>query len=512
MSTLSPQRKRMVIVAALAGLGMIAVAGGGLAGSLKASTAITPPAALDQGVAVPSLAGVVEAVSPAVVTVEVVHKARPALAGGQWRGPRMPEHFKRFFGEDFAERFGGSPDFGRGGMAPPSGGLGSGFVVDADGYIVTSNHVVADAETVTVIFDDGTRLDAEVVGGDARTDLALLRVESDEPLPAVRFAAADGARVGDWVVAIGNPFGVGKTATFGIVSARGRGTGTNPYEDHLQIDAPINRGNSGGPTVNLLGEVIGVNTAIVSPSGGNVGIGFAVPAATALVVIDDLKAHGRVMRGWLGVHIQQVTADIAASLGLDGTKGAIVARVQPESPAAAAGLKQGDVIVAVDRVPVEDRRALSRMIAAIDAGSAAALRVWRDGQAIELSAAIADAAPRVEASADAPAAGEAGRLDAFGLRLENVDPAARAGSGGDAGPGAVVGAVVVAEIAPGSAAARKGVRPGDVIVTVGNEPVASIADVNERIEAAQGDGREAVLLLMSRNGSERFVALPFAMS
>ena len=314
------------------------------------------------------------------------------------------------------------------------------------------------------------------------------------------------------MVAIGNPFGVGKTATFGIVSARGRGTGTNPYEDHLQIDAPINRGNSGGPTVNLLGEVIGVNTAIVSPSGGNVGIGFAVPAATALVVIDDLKAHGRVMRGWLGVHIQQVTADIAASLGLDGTKGAIVARVQPESPAAAAGLKQGDVIVAVDRVPVEDGRALSRMIAAIDAGSAAALRVWRDGRTIELSAAIADAAPRVEASADAPAAGEAGRLDAFGLRLENVDPAARAGSGGDAGPDAVVGAVVVAEVAPGSAAARKGVRPGDVIVTVGNEPVASIADVNERIEAAQGDGREAVLLLMGRDGSERFVALPFAMS
>ena len=316
MSTLSPQRKRMVIVAALAGLGMIAVAGGGLAGSLKTATAITPPTSVDQVLATPSLAGVVEAVSPAVVSIEVMHKARPALTAHQRSGPRMPEHFKRFFGDDFAERFGSTPDLEPGPMVP-SGGIGSGFIIDADGHIVTSNHVIAGAETVTVILDDGTRLGAEIVGQDTRTDLALLRVETDEPLPTVSFAAADSTRVGDWVVAIGNPFGIGKTATFGIVSARGRGTGPNPYEDHLQIDAPINRGNSGGPAVNLHGEVIGVNTSIVSPSGGNVGIGFAVPAATAKVVIDDLKAHGWVMRGWLGVHIQSVTDDIAASLGLE---------------------------------------------------------------------------------------------------------------------------------------------------------------------------------------------------
>ena len=253
-----------------------------------------------------------------------------------------------------------------------------------------------------MILDDGIRLDAEIVGGDKRTDLALLKVESGEPLPTVNFAADDSTRVGDWVVAIGNPFGVGKTATFGIVSARARGTGVNPYEDHLQIDAPINSGNSGGPTVNLHGEVIGVNTSIVSPSGGNVGIGFAVPAATATTVIDDLMAHGRVMRGWLGVHIQPVTEDIAASLGLEGTEGAIVARVQPESPAEAAGLEQGDVITAVDQVPIEDTRTLSQTIAAIDAGTPAALTVWRDGQFIELTAAIANAAPAKEASADMP--------------------------------------------------------------------------------------------------------------
>ena len=505
MSTLSPQRKRTVIVAALAGLGMIALAGGGLAGSLKTATAVTPPTPVDQMLVAPSLAGVVEAVSPAVVSIEVMHKARPAFTSQQWQGRDLPEHFKRFFGEDFAERFGFTPDFGPGPMMP-RGGIGSGFVVDAEGYIVTSNHVIAGADTVTVILDDGTRLDAEIVGGDKRTDLALLKVESGEPLPTVNFAADDSTRVGDWVVAIGNPFGVGKTATFGIVSARARGTGVNPYEDHLQIDAPINSGNSGGPTVNLHGEVIGVNTSIVSPSGGNVGIGFAVPAATATMVIDDLKAHGHVMRGWLGVHIQPVTEDIAASLGLESTEGAIVARVQPESPAEAAGLEQGDVITAVDQAPIEDTRTLSQTISAIDAGTSATLTVWRDGEFIELTAAIANAAPAKEASADMPGGDETGRLDTFGLRLENVD--SQSGDGADMEGGS--SAVVVAGVAPGSSAHRKGVRPGDMIVSVDKEPVGSIAEVNERIEAAQGEGRKAVLMLMSRDGNERFVALPFA--
>ena len=251
-----------------------------------------------------------------------------------------------------------------------------------------------------------------------------------------------------------------------------------------------------------------MNTSIVSPSGGNVGIGFAVPAATAKVVIDDLKAHGWVMRGWLGVHIQSVTDDIAASLGLENAEGAIVASVQPESPAEAAGLESGDVIIAVDQLPVEDTRALTQMIAAIDAGTSATLTVWRDGQTMEITAAIANLAPPVEASAEMTGADEAGRLDTFGLRLENVDPEA----GDDAATDGGSGAVVVAEVASGSAAHRKGLRPGDVIVTVGNEPVGSVADVNERIEAAQGDGREAVLLLMSRDGREHFVALPFATS
>ena len=401
MSALSLTRKRMIIVGTLAGLGMIAAAGGGLSGSLKASTAITPPPLVDQSLSELSFATVVEAVSPAVVSIEVAHKARPMPTADRWPGARMPEHFERFFGE---------PGYGQHGMMPPRQGIGSGFIVDADGYVVTNNHVIAGAETVTVVLDNGDRIDADIVGRDRKTDLALLKIEVDEPLPTVRFAAEDSYRVGDWVVAVGNPFGLGKSATFGIVSARGRGIGSSPYGDYLQIDAPINRGNSGGPSFNLRGEVIGVNTAIVSPSGGNVGVGFAVPAATAQTVIDDLKMHGRVMRGWLGVQIQPVTADIADSLGLAAAEGAIVAGVQPASPAAAAGIEPGDVITAVDREKIDDVRALSRRIAAIDAGQFAVLTVWRDGQSIELTAAIAHGAAPVEAGSDEPA-----RLDAFGF-------------------------------------------------------------------------------------------------
>ena len=388
----------------------------------------------------------------------------------------------------------------------PRGGIGSGFVVDADGYIATSNHVIAGAETVTVILDDGTRLDAEIVGGDKRTDIALLKVESDEPLPTVQFAADDGTRVGDWVVAIGNPFGVGKTATFGIVSPHaGAAPAPTPTRTTCRSTRRSTAATPAAPRSTCTARSSGVNTSIVSPSGGNVGIGYAVPAITATAVIDDLKAHGQVMRGWLGVHIQTVTEDIAASLGLEGTDGAIVAHVQEESPAAEAGLEQGDVITAVNQAPIEDTRALSRTIAAIDAGTSATLTVWRDGQFIELTAAIANAVPALEVSADMSEPDEAGRLDTFGLRLENVDSEAGEESDMDGGGDAVV----VADVAPGSSAHRKGIRPGDVIVTVGNEPVGSIAEVNERIEAAQGDGRKAVLMLMSRDGSERFVALPF---
>lgn len=485
MSTLSSIRRRMAAGAAVLALGLAAAVGAGLPGALEADTP-APPAAP----AMPSFADLIEAVSPAVVSIEVVHEAGrlPAAA----RGHPLPERFKRFFGEDFAWRFGGR----RG--PPPRGGAGSGFVVDAAGFVVTADHVIAGAETVTVILDDGARLEAALVGRDPRTDIALLKVETEAPLPAVRFAAADAARVGDGVVAVGNPFGLGKTATFGIVSARGRGTG--PYDDHLQIDAPINRGNSGGPSFNLRGEVVGVNTAIVSPTGGNVGIGFAVPAATARAVIDDLREHGRVMRGWLGVHIQDVTEDIADGLGLARAEGAIVTRVQPESPAAAAGISPGDVIVAVDREAVEDPRALARAVAAIAAGAPARLTLWRDGRSLDLTATIALAAAPDAGDAAGPA-----RLADLGLRLETVDPALHGGDGERGG-------VAVAGVAPGSPAARKGVRPGDAVVAVGGAPVGSAAEANARIESARADGRKAALFLMERDGRRRFVALPFEAS
>ena len=325
---------------------------------------------------------------------------------------------------------------------------------------------------------------------------------------------SDGTRVGDWVVAIGNPFGVGKTATFGIVSARGRGTGANPYEDHLQIDAPINSGNSGGPTVNLQGEVIGVNTAIVSPTGGNVGIGFAVPAATAIAVIDDIKAHGRAMRGWLGVHIQPVTGDIAASLGLDGTEGAIVAARAAGQPGrrggAGAGRRHHRSGPGAGGRPAgahpHDRRHRRRN----PRHAHGLARRPGDG---------AHGTDRRRRGAGRGRRRRGGRRRggySRGRPARHPRPAPREPSIRRTGCAptrtAAAGAVVVADVATGSAAARKGVRPGDVIVTVGNEAVASIADVNARIDAARGEGREAVLLLMSRDGSERFVALPFATS
>ncbi len=500
MNPISPKTKRAGIVGALIAMGIVGAAVVTAPGMLKANTAITPPPMADQTFAAQlSFAGLVEAVSPAVVSIEVERAQRHLPTQGWSERPPMPEFFERYFGEEFSKRFQGPRQ-----PMPHARGVGSGFIVDEAGYIVTNNHVIGDADLITVILDDGTRHEAEIVGRDRKTDLALLKIAADDPLPAVRFAEPGATRIGDWVVAIGNPFGLGKTATFGIVSARGRGIGSGPYDDFLQIDAPINRGNSGGPTFNLNGEVVGVNTAIFSPSGGNVGIGFAIPASMAESVVADLKADGRVTRGWLGVYIQSVTDDIADSLALDAEGGAIVAEVQPDSPAEAADLQQGDVIVSVNGTPIADTRALSRAIAAIPAGETAMLTVWRDGATIDLPATIGTADEPEIARADAPPT----QVEGLGVRLAPLDRETRRAFNVES----AVDGVVVTAVAPGSPAARKGVRPGDVIVTVANDPVRTAGEIESEVRAARADDRDAVLLLLNREGRERFVAVPLPRS
>jgi serine protease Do len=470
-------------------------------------------------------ADLAERVMPSVVGITASRAAEETPAQGRQREFRGPEGFggpgaeefrrfmERFFGEEFGERFGeefgdrpfpGQPMPPRGFEFGPPTAVGSGFIVDESGLIVTNNHVVANAGTVTVKLNDGTELEADVVGRDPDTDLALLKVETDQPLQAVRFADSDRVRVGDPVVAIGSPFGLGGTVTAGIVSAKERTIGAGRYDDFLQIDAPINRGNSGGPAFNLEGEVIGVNSAISSPTGGNVGIGFAIPANLAQSIIDDLEDDGQVERGWLGVHIQGIDEDLAQSFGLDEPKGALVSQVMPDSPAASAEFQKGDVILEFDGTGIEQLRDLTRAVAETDPGSNAKAVVWRDGQEVTLDVEIglmpsddqvAMADPRGATDQDAPQ---------LGLALAPLTPDARESL--DL-PGDVQG-VVVADVAPGSPAAGKGLRQGDVIVEAGRQQVSAPAGVTKAVREAAERGDESILLLVKRDGQDRFVAVP----
>ena len=351
-------------------------------GGTSLTDTVQAPIAVNPNMAPMSFADVVEKVSPAVVSVQT----RVARGERQMSGmdDQMPEEFRRFF-----RRFG--EEFGRGDEEPRprrrgprfSFGQGSGFIISADGYVVTNNHVIDEGDQVEVTLQDGREFDAEVVGKDSRTDLAVLKIEGED-LPFVEFAGAE-ARVGDWVVAVGNPFGLGGTVTAGIISARGRDIGSGPYDDYIQIDAPINRGNSGGPAFNLEGQVVGVNTAIFSPSGGNVGIGFAIPAGAATRIVDELRDEGSITRGWIGVSIQSVSDDIAASLGLDEAYGALVNEPQDGSPASDVGIESGDVIVSVDGARIDNARDLSRLIGSLKPDTTVQLGILRDGDEIELA-------------------------------------------------------------------------------------------------------------------------------
>ncbi len=470
-------------------------------GGLASQTSLPPSFALAQTQAVGanapiSFADTVERVRGAVVSVKVQIRESAATSdddqdggGAQQLSPNDPLYrfFKQFGGQIPGMQGGGRPRGPRTAQAQ-----GSGFIISSDGFVVTNNHVVENATQVKITLDDGRTVDASVVGTDKKTDLALLKIKDGGDYPHVDWASTT-PRVGDWVIAVGNPFGLGGTVTAGIVSARGRDIGSGPYDDYLQIDAPVNRGNSGGPTFNSAGQVVGINTAIYSPSGGSVGIGFAIPAEVAKGVIASLKDSGSVARGYIGVQIQPVTAEIADSLGLKSDKGALVAETTSGSPAAAAGIHSGDVITRVDGDAIEGPRDLSRKIAGLGPNKTAEIAYLHDGAektaTVKLGALPNDASDKGET----PAKVEQGSFKSLGMTL------APAGSGKQG--------VVVASLDPDGAAAQKGIREGDTIVDVGGHAVAKPADVKQAIDAARKDGRKAVLMRVKSGEGTRFVAL-----
>jgi serine protease Do len=453
-------------------------------------------------------ADIVERVKPSVISVKVNINEKVASKDDNNNnedspfqpGSPMERFFRRFGGPDgLPPGMGGSPR-GHGAIT----GQGSGFFISADGYAVTNNHVVDSADKVEVTTDDGTIYKAKVIGTDARTDLALIKVEGGSNFPFAKLS--DGKpRIGDWVLAVGNPFGLGGTVTAGIVSARGRDIGNGPYDDFIQIDAPVNKGNSGGPAFNTEGEVMGVNTAIYSPSGGSVGIAFSIPASTVKSVIAQLKDKGSVSRGWIGVQIQPVTADIADSLGLKKAEGALVAEPQANGPAAKAGIESGDVITAVNGETVKDARELARTIGGLAPGNAVKLDVLHKGQNKVVNLTLGQLPNSVEANADTDNndKGSATRgtdVPKLGLTVAPANSVAGAGKDG----------VVVTEVDPKSAAAERGFKEGDVILEVAGKNVTNAGDVREAINAARTDNKNSVLMRVKSGGSSRFVALPLA--
>jgi serine protease Do len=383
--------------------------------------------------------------------------------------------------------------------------LGSGFIIDPSGLIVTNNHVIEDADQISVTLNDGTSLPARLIGRDEKTDLALLKVTSRKPLPAARFGDSDKARIGDWVIAIGNPFGLGSTVTAGIVSARNRNIDAGPYDEFIQTDAPINRGNSGGPLFDMTGSVVGVNSAIYSPTGGSVGIGFSIPSNMVRDVIAQLRASGVVRRGYVGVNIQPVTDDIAEGMGLPSATGALISNVTPNGPAAKAGIKTGDIILGFDGKKVPDARMLSRIAAGTQIGKTVNVDVLRNRQRLTLRLTVQRLNETAPKPVKAPPPKPKSKMSQLGLSLSPLNSDARAEY---RVPGGIQG-VLVTDVAPDSPADEKNVRAGDVIVTVANEPVRTPDDVRRRVEADLKAGRKVEILLVNRGGALAFVALRF---
>ena len=466
----------------------------------QAAQIVVPPAAQPHA----GFADLVEAVKPAVVSilVEAEESAQSMQRGGgqfDFNFPDLPpDHPFHDFFDQFGDQFGGpGGPGGPQGQQPPRHYMaaGSGFVISADGYVVTNNHVVEDATKVTVVLEDGSEQVAKVVGTDERTDLAVLKIEGTD-LPFVNFET-EASRVGDWVVAVGNPFGLGGTVTVGVISGSGRNIGGSSYGDFLQIDAAVNTGNSGGPAFNTKGEVVGVNTAIYSPNGGNVGIAFAIPAATVKGIVQQLIEDGSVTRGYLGVSIQDVSRDIADGVGLADAKGAIVREPAADGPAGAAGVKSGDIITAVDGDPIDDALDLSRTIAGKAPDSTVELTIWRDGAETKLSVKLQtlneEAVAQAEPEKPVPPA-ELPSETSVGLTLvPNAD-----GSGG----------LLIQDVDPESPAAEKGLAVGDAIIEVNNTPVNSLEEFEAAIDAVKAKGLNTALVKASRDGEARFVGLP----
>jgi serine protease Do len=458
---------------------------------------ITAQTTQQAAIQLPSLAPLVERVLPAVVNISAQLNGDQAAApsdrsADEGDDPTTP--FDQLLRRFFENR--GTPQAGREVMA-----LGSGFVVDPAGYIVTNNHVVGNSTKITAILQDGSRHPAKVIGRDEKTDLALIKIDSKDKLPFISWGDSGQSKVGDWVMAVGNPFGLGGTVTAGIISALGRNINEGPYDDFIQIDAPINRGNSGGPTFNLSGQVIGINTAIYSPSGGSVGIGFAVPSDTAKSVIAQLKDTGHVTRGWLGVAIQGITPAIAKSLGQnpDEATGALVASVTPGGPAAKAGIKQGDVILSAGGHKIKAVHDLPRLVAASPIGQKLELAVRRNGKDMTLTATLAEMPENPQPVAGAES-GE-GPTTSLGLQLSSLDPSLRR----QFRIPTEIDGVVVTKIADDSPAAALGIEPGDVIVSVDQQPATSPQQAAAALKRAAAKG--TILLLLNRHGTSQFVGM-----
>ncbi len=485
----------------------------------NATTAIPGPATM---LPQQSFAPLVKRVLPAVVNISVTETAKADQMSDQlsqgFRGSPFDDMLRRFFDQQQGGQQQGDDDENDGGAqrhfhsGPQTDGvkriaLGSGFIIDADGHIVTNNHVVGEAAKVEVTLQDGSKYTAKIIGRDKRTDLAVLKIDAGKALPFVSLGNSDAAEIGDWVVAVGNPFGLGGSVTTGIVSARGRDIHAGQFDDFLQIDAPINRGNSGGPTFDLSGQVIGINTAIYSPNGGSVGIGFAVPSNVAKKVVAAIEEHGKVDRGWLGVQIQEVTPAIASSLGLKADHGALVAVVSPDGPAAAAGLKQGDVVLAFNGAEVTKMRDLPRLVGAAAPGSKGNMTVWRSGKETNIEIKIGEAPenPQIASAGSSEEQPSDHNADVMGLHLAGLSSDLRR----SLHLGREAQGVVITRVDNGSVADNLGLSRGDVIVSINQQPLHTPQEAAERLKDIAQSPNKTALLLLNRHGVTQYLGVQF---